>query len=51
MTGLGPIGDSGLHAHGYDLIPESAVKECPTQAESLSTVARIWLKTNRPDPL
>lgn len=34
-----------------DLIPESAVKECLYQAELLSTVARNWLKANRPDLL
>jgi hypothetical protein len=34
-----------------DLIPESAVKECLSQAESLSAVARNWLKINRPDLL
>ena len=31
-----------------DLIPESAVKECLSQAESLSAAARNWLKINRP---
>ncbi len=34
-----------------DLIPESAVKECLAQAESLFVMTRDWLKGNRPDLL
>lgn len=34
-----------------DLIPESAVKECLAQAESLFAMTRDWLKGNRPDLL
>jgi hypothetical protein len=34
-----------------DLIPESAVKECLSQAESLSAAARNWLRVSRPELL
>lgn len=34
-----------------DLIPESAVRECLLQAESLCAVAKNWLKVNKPDLL
>ena len=34
-----------------DLVPESAVLECVTQALALQTVLRAWLKTNRPNLL
>lgn len=34
-----------------DLIPESAVKECVAQAESLLTGVRNWLKKHRPELL
>jgi hypothetical protein len=31
-----------------DLVPESAVLECVTQAQALRTAVRTWLKTNQP---
>ncbi len=34
-----------------DLVPESAVLECVTQALALQTALRAWLKTNRPNLL
>ena len=34
-----------------DIIPESAVNECLSQAESLYVAASEWLKVNRPDLL
>ena len=34
-----------------DIIPESAVSECLSQAESLYAAACDWLKVNRPDLL
>jgi hypothetical protein len=34
-----------------DLIPESAVKECLSQAQSLSAATRNWLQVNRPELL
>ena len=34
-----------------DMIPESAVSECLSQAESLYAAASDWLKVNRPDLL
>jgi hypothetical protein len=34
-----------------DVIPESAVAECLSQAESLHTVAVDWLKKHKPDLL
>lgn len=34
-----------------DIIPESAVNECLSQAESLYAAACNWLKVNRPDLL
>jgi hypothetical protein len=34
-----------------DIIPESAVSECLSQAESFYIVARDWLNMNRPDLL
>lgn len=32
-----------------DLVPESAVLECVTQALALQTAVRAWLKANRPN--
>ena len=40
-----------LTEYSGDIIPESAVSECLSQAESLYTVARSWLNMNRPDLL
>lgn len=40
-----------LTEYSGDIIPESAVTECLSQAESLNTVARNWLNMNRPDLL
>lgn len=40
-----------LTEYSGDIIPESAVSECLSQAESLYTVARNWLNMNRPDLL
>ncbi len=34
-----------------DLIPESAVKECITQAESVRTRVRNWLRQHKPELL
>ena len=34
-----------------DIIPESAVSECLSQAEALYAAARNWLKANKPDLL
>ena len=31
-----------------DLVPESAVLECVSQAQALQTAVRAWLKANRP---
>lgn len=36
-----------LTEYSGDLIPESAVIECLSQAESLQSVARNWLKANK----
>lgn len=40
-----------LTEYSGDIIPESAVSECLSQAESLYTVACNWLNMNRPDLL
>ena len=40
-----------LTEYSGDIIPESAVNECLSQAESLYAVACEWLKVNRPDLL
>ena len=40
-----------LTEYSGDIIPESAVGECLSQAESLLAVASDWLKMNRPDLL
>lgn len=34
-----------------DLVPESAVLECVSQAQALQTAVRAWLKANRPNLL
>jgi hypothetical protein len=34
-----------------DLVSESSLLECVSQAQALQTVVRAWLKTNRPDLL
>ena len=40
-----------LSEYTGDIIPESAVSECLSQAESLYAAASDWLKVNRPDLL
>ncbi len=40
-----------LSEYSGDIIPESAVSECLSQAESLYVAASNWLKVNRPDLL
>jgi hypothetical protein len=40
-----------LTEYSGDLIPESAVVECLSQAQSLYSATRDWLKANRPDLL
>jgi CBS-domain-containing membrane protein len=49
-TAIRMLADVGLHANGY-IIPESAVAECLSQAESLQTAAVDWLKRRKPDLL
>jgi hypothetical protein len=40
-----------LTEYSGDIIPESAVSECLSQAESLYAAACNWLKANKPDLL
>ena len=45
------VGVSLEHEYTGDIIPESAVAECLSQAESLRAVALDWLKKHKPDLL
>jgi hypothetical protein len=40
-----------LTEYSGDVIPVSAIAECLTQAEALYSVARKWLKANKPELL